>query len=314
MASLVDGKIVYAPIAKLGSSGEFERAESSFRDTIHPHEAEADRYHLFVSYACPWAHRTLIVRSIKKLKEIIPISVTDPFMGDTGWTFSSATDPSTLASIYVSANPQYTGKITVPVLWDKKNRTIINNESSEIIRILNTAFDQMTDSDIDLYPEHLRSKIDSINRKIYSNVNNGVYKAGFAGSQKAYDQAFDHLFRTLDEIESILSENRYLCGEYFTEADIRLFTTLIRFDPVYYVHFKCNKKRISDYPSMFNYLKAIYQHPEIKETCHFGHIKDHYYLSHQWINPSRIVPKGPDLQNLNGKHDRGEIKFWLKRQ
>lgn len=314
MASLVDGKIVSAPIAKINSGGEFERADSSFRETIHPHEAQKDRYHLFVSYACPWAHRTLITRNIKKLNDIISISVSDPFMGEQGWTFSAPTDPQTLASVYVTANPHYTGKITVPVLWDKQVKTIVNNESSEIIRILNSAFDHMTDSDIDLYPEHLRSKIDIINRKIYSNVNNGVYKTGFAGTQKAYELAFDHLFKTLDEIERILSVDKFLAGDYFTEADLRLFTTLIRFDVVYYVHFKCNKKRIMDYPNIFSYLKSIYQLPEVKETCHFGHIKEHYYLSHQWLNPSRIIPKGPELLNLNEKHDRGDVKFWLKRQ
>lgn len=313
MANLIDGKLVSAPIAKLSTSGEFERLESKFRDEIHPHEAEPNRYHLFVSYACPWAHRTLIARNIKKLKEIIPISVTDPFMGEKGWTFSSKSDPETLASLYVSANPNYTGKVTVPVLWDKKNKTIVNNESSEILRIFNTAFDHMTDSDIDLYPEHLRNKIDVINRKVYTNINNGVYKAGFAGSQKSYERAFDHLFKTLDEVEEILSQEKFLCGDYFTEADIRLFTTLLRFDPVYYVHFKCNKKRIQDYPNLYPYLKSIYQLPEVKETCHFHHIKEHYYLSHQWLNPSRIIPKGPEL-HLKEPHNRGKMTFWLKRQ
>lgn len=312
MANLINGKLSHDPIAKVSNEGEFLRPDSSFRNTISPQEVETDRYHLFVSYACPWAHRTLIVRKLKKLEHIIDVSITDAFMGEQGWTFSTDRDPAQLSEIYVSSDPHYTGKITVPVLWDKKNRKIINNESSEIIRIFNSSFDQFTDSTIDLYPEHLQELIDEINDKVYKNVNNGVYKAGFASSQKAYERAFDSLFDTLDELNEQLSHQRFLTGNYLIEADIRLFTTLIRFDPVYYVHFKCNKKRIADYPHLFDYLKCIYQIPEVRETCHFDHIKEHYYLSHKWINPSGIVPKGPDLSNLYDPHKRGEVHFWLR--
>lgn len=317
MANLINGKLSHDPIAKVSNEGEFLRPDSSFRNTISTHEVENDRYHLFVSYACPWAHRTLIVRKLKKLEQIIDVSVTDAFMGDEGWTFSTEKDPRYLSELYVSSDQNYTGKITVPVLWDKKKRTIINNESSEIIRIFNSAFDQFTDSTIDLYPEHIQEQINEINDKVYKNVNNGVYRAGFASTQKAYEKAYDTLFETLEELETYLKEERFLTGNYLTEADIRLFTTLIRFDPVYYVHFKCNKKRIKDYPNLFDYLKCIYQIPEVKETCHFDHIKEHYYLSHKWINPSGIVPKGPDLSCLNEPHKRGDgsgrrVHFWLR--
>lgn len=312
MANLINGKLSHDPIAKVSGEGEFLRPDSSFRNTITPNEVEKDRYHLFVSYACPWAHRTLIVRKLKKIEHIIDVSVTDAFMGDQGWTLSTEKDPRYLSELYVSSVQNYTGKITVPVLWDKKNRTIINNESSEIIRIFNSAFDQFTDSSIDLYPEHIQEQINEINDKVYKNVNNGVYRAGFASTQKAYEKAYDALFETLEELETYLKQEKFLTGNYLTEADIRLFTTLIRFDPVYYVHFKCNKNRIKDYPNLFDYLKCIYQIPEVKETCHFDHIKEHYYLSHKWINPSGIVPKGPDLSCLNEPHNRGEVHFWLR--
>ena len=311
MANLIDGKVSNEPIAKVSEDGEFQRPDSSFRGKPSPSEIESERFHLFVSYACPWAHRTLIVRKLKKLESIIDVSVTEAYMGNQGWTFSNDHDPRNLSSLYVSSDPHYTGKISVPVLWDKKKKSIVNNESSEIIRIFNSSFDSMTESQIDLYPEHIRESIDEINDKIYQNVNNGVYKAGFASSQSAYDTAFDKLFETLDELEEILERQCFLSGNYLTEADIRLFTTLIRFDPVYYVHFKCNKKRIADYKHLFNYMKSIYQIPEVKETCHFDHIKEHYYRSHKWINPSGIIPKGPEM-DLLGPHNRGEIHYWLR--
>lgn len=311
MANLVDGKISDEPIAKVSRSGEFQRPDAGFRGQISPDEAVAGRYHLYVSYACPWAHRTLIARNIKKLDKIINVSVSDAFMGEKGWTFSGPKDPKYLAVLYVAGDKHYTGKVTVPVLWDKKSKKILNNESSEIIRIFNSTFDELTGSTIDLYPEALRDKIDAINDKIYHNVNNGVYKCGFASSQRAYEKAFDHLFSTLDELEMILHENKFLTGDYFTEADIRLFTTLLRFDTVYVGHFKCNKKRIFDYKNLFQYLKSIYQHPEVNPTCRMDHIKEHYYTSHAWINPTRIIPKGPDI-DLTSPHDRGEIKFWYK--
>lgn len=312
MANMINGKIAPEPIAKLTKEGEFDRPSSVFRDRIPPHEAELDRYHLYVSYACPWAHRTLIVRNLKHLQNVIGVSITDAFMGDNGWSFSNGPDtPKLLADLYVAADSSYTGKISVPVLWDKKDKTIVNNESSEIIRILNSAFEEFTDSTIDLYPEHLRVAIDDINAKIYKNVNNGVYMTGFAGSQRAYEIAFDRLFDTLDELDEYLGKEKFLTGNYLTEADIRLFTTLIRFDPVYYVHFKCNKKRICDYKNLYPYMKMIYQLPEVKSTCRFDHIKEHYYKSHAWINPSRIVPKGPQM-DLESPHERGDVKFWYK--
>lgn len=311
MANLVDGKISNEPIAKVSRSGEFERPDSNFRGRISPQDAVAGRYHLYVSYACPWAHRTLITRNIKKLDQIIDVSVSDAFMGDKGWTFSDPKDPKYLAVLYVAGDKHYTGKVTVPVLWDKKTKRILNNESSEIIRMFNSDFDDITGSNIDLYPVALSERIDDINDKVYHNVNNGVYKAGFASSQKAYETAFDKLFSTLDELEILLQKNKFLTGDYFTEADIRLFTTLLRFDPVYVGHFKCNKKRISDFKNLHQYLKAIYQLPEVNSTCRMDHIKEHYYTSHSWINPTRIIPKGPDL-DLNSPHDRGEIRFWYK--
>ncbi len=308
MASLVDGKISNEPIARISPAGEFDRQESLFRNQIPDKDIEKDRYHLYVSYACPWAHRTIITRNLKKLKSVIGMSVTNPFMGNKGWTFDESKDPKYLAELYVEAKKNYTGKITVPVLWDKKKNTIVNNESSEIIRIFNSSFDELTNSDLDLYPETLQAKIDEINHKIYNDVNNGVYQAGFANNQKAYERAYDRLFATLDEMDLHLSQSQFLTGEVLTEADIRFFTTLIRFDPVYYGHFKCNKKRISDYKSLYPYVRSIYQIPEVRSTCHFDHIKEHYYRSHIWINPTQIVPKGPDL-DLDAPHDRGQVKF-----
>lgn len=314
MANMINGKITHEPIAKLSKNGEFERPSSVFRDWVPHREAERDRYHLYVSYACPWAHRTLIVRNLKRLQDIIGVSVTDAFMGENGWSFSNGNvkdHPKLLADIYLAADRNYTGKISVPVFWDKKERTIVNNESSEIIRILNSAFDEFTDSTIDLYPDHLKVAINDINEKIYKNVNNGVYMTGFAGSQRSYEMAFDSLFNTLDELDDYLGKEKFLTGNYLTEADIRLFTTLIRFDPVYYVHFKCNKRLIRDYKHLYPYMKMIYQIPEVKSTCRFDHIKEHYYKSHAWINPTRIVPKGPEM-DLDSPHDRGEVKFWYK--
>lgn len=311
MASLVDGKLSDEPIARLTVKGEFDRPDSSFRGHMLRSDAETGRYQLYVSYACPWAHRTIITRNLKRLENVIEMSVTEPYMGEKGWTFTHPRDPKYLAVLYMASDKHYTGKVTVPVLWDKRKRTILNNESSEIIRIMNSSFDHVTDSDIDLYPESLRDKIDQINKKVYDNVNNGVYKAGFASTQASYILAYDKLFKTLDELENILTSQKYLTGEYFTEADLRLFTTLLRFDAVYFTHFRCNKKMIKDYPSLFNYLKAIYQLPEVKPTCRFDHIKTHYFTSHPWINPTRIIAKGPDI-DLDSSHNRGEISFYRK--
>jgi putative glutathione S-transferase len=311
MADLIEGKLSTEPIAKVSRSGEFQRPDSSFRGTILKSEAEAGRFHLYVSFACPWAHRTLIARKLKKLERYISVSVTNAYMGENGWTFDSEDDPKYLAVVYLSADKKYSGKISVPVLWDKKKKGIVNNESSEIIRIFNSSFDDLTESPIDLYPTELKKEIDEINDKIYHQVNNGVYKTGFASTQNAYEKACRNLFITLDELDILLSSRKFLVGDKFTEADVRLFTTLIRFDPVYYGHFKCNLKRIIEYKHLYNYMKCIYQIPEVKETCHFDHIKEHYYKSHSWINPNGIVPLGPVLE-LDTAHDRGKVEFHIK--
>lgn len=309
MASLIDGKLSKEPIATLKHTGEFQRADSTFRGTILPEDAEKNRYHLYVSYACPWAHRTLIAHKLKKLDKIIPVSVSNPYMDEKGWSFDDPRDPKYLGYVYLAANKQYTGKITVPVLWDNKKKTIVNNESSEIIRVFNTAFDHLNGPGIDLYPAPLHKKIDTINDKVYRDVNNGVYRVGFASTQKAYEAAFKQLFQALHELDDILHVKKFLVGDKFTEADIRLFTTLLRFDPVYHGHFKCNLKQIKDYSNLHNYLKCIYQIPEIKETCFLDHIKEHYYKSHKWINPTQIVPLGPEL-DLDSPHNRGKVEFF----
>lgn len=310
MASLREGEWSDEPIATPNAHGEFIRKQSQFRNFITPEEAAPGRFHLYVSYACPWAHRTLIVRSLKKLDEVIPYSVTNAYMGDKGWTFGSGHDLEYLATVYRGANKNYTGKITVPVLWDNRKETIVNNESSEIIRMFNSSFNVFTDSSIDLYPESMREKIDKINERIYESVNNGVYRTGFASTQGSYEKAFKQLFATLDEMDQLLGQKKYLTGDKITEADIRFFTTLVRFDMVYYVHFKCNLKLIRDYPNLGPYLRSLYQIPEIKRTCFFDHIKEHYYLSHKWINPSGIVPLGPEFE-LDRSHDRGRAEFFM---
>lgn len=308
MAALFEGKWSDEPIATPNADGEFDRRASQFRNFIRPEEVAPGRYHLYVSYACPWAHRTLIVRSLKKLEQIITFSVTNPYMGEKGWTFGSGHDLDYLATVYRGADSKYTGKVTVPVLWDNRKETIVNNESSEIIRMFNTSFNGLTDSPINLYPDKLKEKIDSINYQIYENVNNGVYKTGFASNQKSYDKAFHALFATLNEMDVLLGKQKYLVGEKITEADIRFFTTLIRFDVVYYVHFKCNYRLIRDYENLAGYLRSLYQIPEIKKTCFFDHIKEHYYKSHKWLNPSGIIPAGPQME-LDLPHNRGKPEF-----
>jgi putative glutathione S-transferase len=292
--------------------GEFVRRESAFRSWITADgssgfPAEPGRYHLYVSLACPWAHRTLIFRKLKRLEEIISISVVEPVMSDQGWAFGSgpgATADSVngfdyLREVYTAADAHYTGRVTVPVLWDKHARTIVNNESADIIRMLNSAFDAYTDVTTDYYPEALRTKIDEVNALVYARINNGVYKCGFAGSQAAYERAFDSLFAALDRVETILGESRYLAGDALTEADWRLFTTLVRFDAVYYVHFKCNLRRIAQYPNLSRLLAELYRVPGIAQTVNMEHIKRHYYLSHRDLNPGGIVPKGPVLEFLS---------------
>ena len=294
--------------------GKFKREDSAFRNWITADggsgpdgqeavKAEAGRFHLYVSYACPWAHRALIFRHLKGLEDLIPVSVVHPHMLDHGWElkddFPGATgDPlygkSYLHEIYTRAKPDYSGKVTVPVLWDTQEEMIVNNESAEVIRIFNAAFNEITGNTSDFYPEALRGEIDEVNARVYEPVNNGVYKCGFAESQEAYDENITPLFDTLDWLEARLSDGRdFLVGNQLTEADIRLFTTLIRFDPVYFVHFKCNLKMIRQYDALNAYLQRIYEMPEVKPTVNFDHIKQHYYYSHKHINPYRIVPQGP---------------------
>jgi glutathionyl-hydroquinone reductase len=276
--------------------------------------AEAGRYHLYVSLACPWAHRTLIFRKLKKLDDLISVSVTEPLYGKAGWEFGTGpgatlddvNGKSTLAEIYLIADLHYTGRVSVPALWDKKRRTIVNNESSEIIRMLNSAFEAFTDAHTDYYPVELRAEIDRINEIVYPNVNNGVYRAGFATTQAAYEEAARAIFATLDQLEERLSRQRYLVGRQITEADWRLFTTLIRFDTVYYSHFKCNLRRIADYSNLWNYLRDLYQVAGIAETVSIDHIKRHYYGSQRQINPTGIVPIGP-LIDFTLPHDRGQL-------
>lgn len=284
--------------------------------------AEAGRYHLYVSLACPWAHRTLILRKLKGLENLIDVSVVSWLMLENGWTFDknlgSTGDKldhfNFLHQRYTVDTADYTGRVTVPVLWDKQTNHIVNNESAEIIRMFNSAFDELTGNDLDFYPAPLRAEIDALNERIYPAVNNGVYRAGFATSQQAYEEAFDELFGELDRLEQLLGANRYLTGEYLTEADIRLFTTMIRFDAVYFGHFKCNLRRIADYPNLSNWLREIYQWPGIAETVSFEHIKNHYYGSHKTINPTGIVPKGP-AQDFTAAHDRARLNgkgVWRK--
>jgi len=305
MGMLVEGqwKDVWYDTASTG--GKFVRKDSSFRNWITAKpgdfQAEAGRYHLYVSLACPWAHRTLIMRALKGLEEMIPVSVVHWLMLERGWTFAEGPgvvpDPihraESLYQIYQAADPGYTGRVTVPVLWDKKTGTIVNNESADIIRMLNSAFDGLGAKPGDYYPADLRGKIDDINDRVYDTLNNGVYKAGFATSQEAYEEAVEPLFETLDWLEEILLAQPWLAGDRMTEADIRLFTTLIRFDPVYHGHFKCNIRRIADYPRLSAFLRAVYMLPGVAATVDFGHIKRHYYQSHRKINPTGIVPVGP---------------------
>lgn len=293
------------------TGGVFQRHESSFRKRITADgrtgfKAEPNRYHLYVSLACPWAHRTLIFRKLKKLESIISVSIVEPLMLDNGWEFSSGYPDHLdhrrfLYEIYQAADSHYTGSVTVPVLWDKKENTILNNESSDIIRMLNSEFDAFGDSSYDFAPKELLAEIDGINDFIYHNINNGVYKAGFATTQKAYEKAFDSLFAALDEVEMRLGRSHFLVGNRMTEADWRLFTTLIRFDAVYYGHFKCNRNRIADFPHLSRYLKMLYSVPGVAETVNFEHIKLHYYGSHKSINPTGIVPKGPHQYFLTGE-------------
>ncbi|MBT3070419.1 glutathione S-transferase family protein [Rhodomicrobium sp. Az07] len=325
MGLLVEGEWKDQWYDTSSSAGRFERQESRFRNWITPDgsagpggvagfKAEPDRYHLYVCYACPWAHRTLIFRALKGLEDLIPISAVNWYMGSEGWTFEpgpgvipdTVNGATRLHQIYTKADPHYSGRVVVPVLWDKQRQTIVSNESSEIIRMFNSAFDGIGAKQGDYYPESLRPEIDALNAEIYDRVNNGVYKAGFATSQEAYEEAVRPLFETLDKLEARLASNRYLCGERITEADWRLFTTLLRFDPVYVGHFKCNIRRIADYPNLWGLTRELYQWPGVKETVNFQHIKGHYYQSHKTINPTGIVPVGPDI-DYGAPHGRDRL-------
>ena len=306
--------------------GKFVRSETKFRNWITPDgspgpsgeggfEAEAGRYHLYVSYACPWAHRTLIFREIKGLSDLISVSVVHPDMLNDGWTFATDFPGATgdtlyglpfARDIYLKADPDISGRVTVPILWDKKRETIVSNESAEIIRMFNSAFDGITGNTLDFWPEDLRKAIEPVNARIYDTLNNGVYKSGFATSQDAYDEAVGQVFDTLDWLEDRLAENRYLMGERITEADWRLVTTLFRFDPVYHTHFKCNRAFLREYPNLWAYARELYQWPGVAGTVNFDHIVRHYHYSHDSVNPHRIIPVNPDL-NWEAPHGRDAL-------
>jgi len=314
MGMLVEGRWQDAWYDTESSGGRFVREDARFRNWITADgspgpsgeggfAAEPGRYHLYVSLACPWAHRTLIVRALKELTGLIDVSVVSPIMLEHGWTFNS--DEGSTGDrlcgrryhheVYTSARPKYSGRVTVPVLWDTERETIVNNESEEIIRMFNTAFDNFTGNTLDFYPEEQREQIDLWNARIYPAINNGVYRAGFATSQAAYEEAYLELFAELDHLDAHLGEHRYLVGDRLTEADIRLFTTLIRFDAVYHGHFKCNRQRLEDFDHLPDYVRDIYQLPGVAETVDFHHIKTHYYASHRTINPTGVVPSGPSI-------------------
>jgi glutathionyl-hydroquinone reductase len=319
MGLLVDGVWCTEWYDTKKTGGRFMREAAKFRDRVTAdgssgYRAQPGRYHLYVSLACPWASRTVIFRKLKRLEDVISLSIVDPHMGDEGWVFTDTPGaiPDTvngftrLHQVYTAAKPDFTGRVTVPVLWDKQRRTIVNNESSEIIRMLNSEFDAFADASVDFYPADLREEVDRVNARIYDDVNNGVYKAGFATSQEAYEEAWHALFEELDALEGRLSRQRYLCGDRVTEADWRLFTTLVRFDAVYYSHFKCNRQRLVDYPNLWGYTRDLYQVPGVAETVSLEHIKQHYYWSQVSVNPTRIVPLGPTI-DFAAPHDRWRI-------
>ncbi|MDP7546684.1 MAG: glutathione S-transferase family protein [Alphaproteobacteria bacterium] len=313
MGIMVRGKWQQQDFAERNRKGNYVRPDTAFRHCIGEagFPAQAGRYHLVVAHACPWAHRTLIFRALKGLEEVISVAYVEPLMLENGWELMDGGDPVTGAKythqIYAQAVPDYSGRCSVPVLWDKEARTIVNNESSEIIRMFNSAFDDLATKPVpDLYPEHLRAEIDAVNDVVYNNINNGVYKAGFATTQEVYESVFAALFEALDEMEARLDGQRYLTGPRITEADWRLFATLVRFDAVYVGHFKCNRQRIADYPNLSNYLRELYQWPGIAATVDIPRIKQHYYGSHTAINPFAIVPVGPDL-DFHSPHDRHRL-------
>lgn len=323
MGLLVDGVWQDSWYDTKSHGGAFKRSAAQFRNWITKDgsagpsgkadfKAESGRYHLYVSYACPWAHRALIFRQLKDLENHISVSAVHPDMLDKGWTFEPDANGATgdtlfgleyMHQIYTKADPNYSGRVTVPVLWDKERNTIVSNESSEIIRMFNSAFDGLTGNDLDFWPEEAREPIEAINARVYDTVNNGVYKAGFATSQSAYDTAVRPLFETLSWLEDLLSQHRFLLGEEITEADWRLFTTLVRFDPVYHLHFKCNRKRLVDYPNLWGYTRELYQTGKVADTVNMDHIVRHYHYSHQTINPHRILPINPEIDWM-ARHGR----------
>ncbi len=322
MGLLQDGQWVDQWYDTKASGGRFVRKAPQFRNWITADgaagpsgeggfKAQAGRYHLYVSLACPWAHRTLIFRALKGLEDMISVSTVHWYMADKGWTFQAGdgvvpdnvNNADYMYQIYTAAMPDYSGRVTVPVIWDKQKNTIVTNESPEIIRMFNSAFDGIGAKEGDYYPQHLRDEIDALNDRIYDTVNNGVYKAGFATTQEAYKEAVEPLFDTLDWLDQCLSTQRYLTGNTITEADWRLFTTLVRFDPVYVGHFKCNIKRIVDYENLSGYVRDLYQQPGIASTVNMEHIKNHYYASHETVNPSRVIPMGPAI-DFTLPHDR----------
>lgn len=325
MGLLVDGQWQDQWYDTESNNGKFKREAAKLRNWITKEgspgptgndgfKAQPNRYHLYVSLACPWAHRTLIFRQLKGLSDIISVSVVSPDMLDKGWSFDKTKHSSGddlfnseyLHQIYTKHDANYTGRVTVPVLWDKLQNKIVSNESADIIRMFNTAFNDITNNTDDYYPQSLQADIDEINDLVYTNINNGVYKAGFATTQTAYEDAFTALFKALDKVENILSKNRYLLGGTLTEADWRLFTTLIRFDNVYVGHFKCNLRTIESYPALSNYVRDLYQVKGVASTVNFEHIKRHYYYSHTMINPTQIVPKGPSI-SFDKPHNRDKL-------
>ncbi len=325
MGLLIDGKWQDSWYDTEAHGGEFKREAARLRNWITADgspgpsgdggfNAESGRYHLYVSYACPWAHRALIFRKLKQLEDHISVSVVSPLMLAKGWSFKEEEGSSGdhlhnfkhLHQLYTLHNNTYSGRVTVPVLWDTRQQRIVNNESSEIIRMLNSAFNHLTGNHDDFYPEPLQAAIEEINNAVYQNINNGVYRCGFATRQSAYEDAYKQLFDALDRVEELLSRQRYLAGSQITEADWRLFTTLIRFDAVYHGHFKCNRQRLEDFPNLSNYTRELFQWPHIADTVHFDHIKRHYYYSHHMINPNRVVPVGPQI-DYHRPHNRTRL-------